>query len=68
MDYTSKRLGEIQTDLSAIKVDLSGIKAQMQHLATKSAVNDFKTSIIRWAVGGIFASAALAFAIAKFFH
>lgn len=75
MDDILRRLGVLETDVSAIKTDvsdmkadLSGIKAQLPHLAAKSDVSDMKASIIQWTVGTMIAVAALAFTIAKFVH
>jgi hypothetical protein len=52
---------------------LSGLTATVQHLATKAEVNSLKadlykleTSIVKWIIGTVLTSAALAFAIAKF--
>lgn len=75
MDDVSRRLGEVETDVSgimvdvsAMKADLAGIKAVIPYLATKADVSDMKTSIIQWIVATTIAASGLAFAIAKFVH
>jgi len=56
-------------------VDACAILAIIPHLATKADVADVKadvaaveTTIIKWIVATVLASAALAFTIAKFVH
>jgi hypothetical protein len=68
MDDVTRRLGAVETDISAIKVDLAGIRAVIPHLATKADVSDVKTSIIQWIVATTITVAALAFSAAKFVH
>ena len=68
MDDVLRRLGTVETDISAMKADISAIKAVLPHLATKADVSDVKTSIIQWIVATTIAVAALAFSIAKLVH
>ncbi|HEY1892719.1 MAG TPA: hypothetical protein VGG63_20160 [Steroidobacteraceae bacterium] len=68
MDDVLRRLGSVETDISAIKEDLAGIKAVIPHLATRADVSDVKASIIQWIVATTIAASGLAFAIAKFVH
>jgi hypothetical protein len=48
--------------------DEVGFQVQLSCLATKSTLSDAKNSIIRWTIGSMIATTALAFAIAKFVH
>ena len=38
---------------------------ELDHLATRADLSDARASIIRWAVGTLIATAALAFVVAK---
>jgi hypothetical protein len=58
-----------------LRSQVSAILAIIPHLATKADVADVKadvaaveTTIIKWIVATVLASAALAFTIAKFVH
>ena len=74
-----KRLGNVETYVSELRVQVSAILAVIPHLATKAdvtaAVGQLKadmagmeTAIIKWIIATTLASAALAFTIAKFVH
>jgi hypothetical protein len=74
-----KRLGNVETYVSELRVQVSAILAVIPHLATKAdvtaAVGQLKadmaameTAIIKWIIATVLASAALAFTIAKFVH
>ena len=74
-----KRLGNVETHVSELRVQVSAILAVIPHLATKAdvtaAVGQLKadmaameTAIIKWIIATVLASAALAFTIAKFVH
>ena len=74
-----KRLGNVETHVSELRVQVSAILAVIPHLATKAdvtaAVGQLKadmagmeTAIIKWIIATTLASAALAFTIAKFVH
>ena len=70
-----KRLGNVETHVSELRSQVSAILAIIPHLATKADVADVKadvaaveTTIIKWIVATVLASAALAFTIAKFVH
>ena len=74
-----KRLGNVETHVSELRVQVSAILAVIPHLATKAdvtaAVGQLKadmaameTAIIKWTIATVLASAALAFTIAKFVH
>ena len=70
-----KRLGNVETHVSELRSQVSTILAVIPHLATKADVADVKadvaaveTTIIKWIVATVLASAALAFTIAKFVH
>ena len=70
-----KRLGNLETQVSELRSQVSAILAIIPHLATKADVADVKadvaaveTTIIKWIVATVLASAALAFTIAKFVH
>ena len=77
MDDVLKRLGSVESEVTAIRVDVSAIKAIVPHLATEArlcavegSLNDrisrLESSLIKWIIGTVISSAALAFAIAKF--
>lgn len=77
MDDVLKRLGHVESEVAAIRVDVSAIKAIVPHLATEARlcavegsltakISSLETSIIKWIIGTVISSAALAFAIAKF--
>jgi hypothetical protein len=75
MDDVFRRLGTLETDVSAIqadisdlKADVSGIKAAIPHLATKADLSDMRAAIIQWIVATTIAVAAMAFSVAKFVH
>src|ERR1700676_1021740 len=77
-----KRLGNVETHVSELRSQVSAILAIIPHLATKADVADVRTAggqvkadvaavataIVKWTVASVLASAALAFAIAKFVH
>ena len=70
-----KRLGNVETHVSELRSQVSAILAIIPHLATKAdvadvraAVGQVETTIIKWIVATVLASAALAFTIAKFVH
>ena len=70
-----KRLGNVETDVSALKSEVSAIRATIPYLATKADVMDVRTAvadlesrIIKWIIATVLASAGLAFTIAKFVH
>ena len=77
-----KRLGNVETHVSELRSQVSAILAIIPHLATKADVADVRaavgqvkadvaaveTAIIKWIVATVLASAALAFAIARFVH
>src|ERR1700737_2255677 len=70
-----KRLGNVEAHVSELRSQVSAILAIIPHLATKADVADVKadvaaveTTIIKWIVATVLASAALAFTIAKFVH
>ena len=70
-----KRLGNVESHVFELRSQVSGIVAIIPHLATKADVADVKadvaaveTTIIKWIVATVLASAALAFTIAKFVH
>ena len=70
-----KRLGNVETHVAELRSQVSAILAIIPHLATKADVADVKadvaaveTTIIKWIVATVLASAALAFTIAKFVH
>jgi hypothetical protein len=77
MDDVLKRLGNVESAVAALTADVIAIKAVVPHHPTEarlSALEDsltakisaFETSIIKWLVGGIISSSAIAFACAKF--
>lgn len=80
MDDILRRLSVVETSVAEIRADVSAIKAILPHLASKADVADMKadiaavrgdihaleTRIIKWIIGTVMTSAALAFAIAKF--
>lgn len=82
MDDILKRLGGVETHVSDLRWQVSAISANIPHLATKADIADVRTAvgqvktdvatvetaIIKWIVGTVLASAALAFTIAKFVH
>ena len=79
MEDILKRLGNVETYVSELRVQVSAILAVIPHLATKAdvtaAVGQLKadmaameTAIIKWIIATVLASAALAFTIAKFVH
>ena len=77
-----KRLGNVESHVAELRSQVSAIGAIIPHLATKADVADVRaavgqvkvdvaaveTAIIKWIVATVLASAALAFAIAKFVH
>jgi hypothetical protein len=70
-----KRLGNVETHVAELRSQVSAILAIIPHLATKADVADVKadvaaveTTIIKWIVATVLASAGLAFTIAKFVH
>jgi hypothetical protein len=70
-----KRLCNVETHVSELRSQVSAILAIIPHLATKAdvadvraAVGQVETTIIKWIVATVLASAALAFTIAKFVH
>jgi hypothetical protein len=74
-----KRLGNVETHVSELRVQVSAILAVIPHLATKADVTaavgqlradmaGMETAIIKWIIATTLASAALAFTIAKFVH
>jgi phosphate/sulfate permease len=64
-----KRLGSVDTHISETKIQVGSILAVLPHLASKAAdLAAVETSIIKWIIATVLASAALAFIIAKFVH
>ena len=63
-----KRLGNLETHVSELRSQVSAILAIIPHLARKADVAAVETTIIKWIVATVLASAALAFTIAKFVH
>ena len=74
-----KRLGNVETHVSELRVQVRAILAVIPHLATKADVTAavgqlradmaaMETAIIKWIIATTLASAALAFTIAKFVH
>ena len=63
-----KRLGNVETHVSELRAQVSAILGIIPHLATKADVAAVETTIIKWIVATVLASAALAFTIAKFVH
>jgi hypothetical protein len=74
-----KRLGNVETHVSELRLQVSAILAIIPHLATKADVATgigevkadlaaVETAIIKWIVATVLTSAALAFTIAKFVH
>lgn len=82
MEDILKRLGSVESGVSELRSQVSPILAVIPHLATKADVTDVRaavgecktelasreTSIIKWIVATVLASAGLAFTIAKFVH
>ena len=82
MEDILKRLGNVESHVAELRSQVSAIGAIIPHLAKKADVADVRaavgqvkvdvaaveTAIIRWIVATVLASAALAFAIAKFVH
>ena len=75
VDDILKRLGNVETHVSELRSQVSAILAIIPHLASKADVAGVKadlaaveTTIIKWIVATVLASAALAFTIAKFVH
>lgn len=75
MEDILRRLGNLETLVSELRSQVSAILAIIPHLATKADLADLKadvaaaeTAIIKWIVGTMLTSAALAFTIAKFVH
>lgn len=73
MDDILKRLASVESSVADIRAHVSGLAAAAQHFATKADVqsikadvNGLEASIIKWIIGTVLTSAALAFAIAKF--
>lgn len=66
MDDLVKRLGAVEAAVSDIRAQVSALSASGVHTATKADVAKLETSIIKWVVGTMIASAGLAFAIAKY--
>ena len=75
VDDILKRLGNVEAHVSELRSQVSAILAIIPHLATKADVAEVKadvaaveTTIIKWIVATMLASAALTFTIAKFVH
>ena len=73
MDDVLKRLASVESSVADIRAHVSGLAAAAQHFATKADVqglkadvNGLEASIIKWIIGTVLTSVALAFAIAKF--
>ena len=79
MDDVLRRLGIVESLVTATREDVSAIKAILPHLATKADViatkadinelrsdmNSMEARMIRWLVGTTIAAASAAFTIAK---
>jgi hypothetical protein len=63
-----KRLDNVETHVAELRSQVSAILAIIPHLARKADVAAVETTIIKWIVATVLASAALAFTIAKFVH
>jgi hypothetical protein len=80
VDDILKRLTALETSYAAIRADLSAVVAVLPHLATKAdfcstkadigglraEINALETAMIKWIIGTVISTGALAFAIAKF--
>ena len=66
MDDILKRLGVVEASVADIRAQVTAISAVLQHLATKAEIHSMEASIIKRIIGTTIATAALAFAIAKF--
>jgi hypothetical protein len=79
MEDILRRLGAVESAVTEIKAQVASIAAVMPHLATKADVNALKaditgvrsevhareSSLLRWLIGTLIASVALACTIAK---
>ena len=45
MDSTLRRLEDVETDVSKLRIDLKATSSQVPHLATKAEIQDLKTDI-----------------------
>jgi hypothetical protein len=75
VDDILTRLGAVEISVSEVKAQVSTILGIIPHLATKADViavkadmSAMETAIIKWIIATTLATAALAFAIAKFVH
>lgn len=82
MEDIVRRLGAVESAVSEIKAQVASIAAVIPHLATKADVSALKADIselrvevhareslyLRWLLGTLIASMALACTIAKFFR
>lgn len=77
MEDILKRLGAVESAVSDIKAQVAGIASiiasAMPHLATKADINALRSavhareaSLLKWLIGTLIASVALACTIAKF--
>src|SRR5262245_7248163 len=73
MDDILRRLGVVESLVGELRTDVSAIKAVMPHLSAKADVcalkadlNALETKLIRWMLGTLLAATSLAFTIAKF--
>ena len=77
MDDVLRRLNNVESAVAEIRADVSAIKSTLPHLATEARlcavegslnakINNLETSLIKWMIGTVISTAALAFAIAKF--
>ncbi len=66
VDDILKRLTALETSYAAIRADLSAVAAVLPHLSTKAEISALETAMIKWIIGTVISTGALAFAIAKF--
>lgn len=66
MDDILKRLAALEASMADVRAQVSALMALVPHLSTKADVSALESSIIKWIIGTVLASAALAFSIAKF--
>ena len=73
VDDILKRLTSLETSYAAMRADLSAVAAVVPHLATKAEIcalraeiNAHEAAMLRWIIGTVISTGALAFAIARF--
>jgi hypothetical protein len=67
MDDLLKRVGNVETAISDIRLQVGGIQERLQHLATKNDVRKSESAIVRWLFTTQIAGAGLILAIMRFF-